>query len=120
MITWKDNMAYVLANEEAKCFWALANRPIASIENDLKNNLLVFPSSFQECKDKIGEQHLFDIYPENQKFSSLKTSNLVGFIGINGLHISIHSRFSKNTEKDFFLHYLCTKGIVYQFIQLET
>ena len=94
-------MTYVLANEEAKCFWALANRPIASIENDLKNNLLVFPSSFQECKDKIGEQHLFDIYPENQKFSSLKTSNLVGFIGINGLHISIHSRFSKNTEKDF-------------------
>lgn len=119
MITWKDNMTYVLANEEAKCFWALANRPIASIENDLKNNLLVFPSSFQECKDKIGEQHLFDIYPENQKFSSLKTSNLVGFIGINGLHISIHSRFSKNTEKDFFLHYLLQKVLSINLFNLK-
>lgn len=43
MITWKDNMAYVLANEEAKCFWALANRPIASIENDFARLSFIFP-----------------------------------------------------------------------------
>ena len=36
----------------------------------------------------------------------LETGNMVGFIGVNGQSVSIHSRFSEKTQEDFFLHYM--------------
>ena len=39
----------------------------------------------------------------------LKTGNLAGYISIDGVPVSIRSRFSNCNEKDFFLQYMLKK-----------
>ena len=88
----KDNTPYSFTDNADK-FLRLANRSISSLAQDNKNRLLVFPMSFQDCEDKLGEQCLFQMRTETNGFS-LKTGNVAGFIGIDDLQISIHSRFA--------------------------
>lgn len=108
MIEWLDNQRYELTTDVTDML-PYANRPISSILTEKGNDLLIFPLSFQRCKDKIEEQHLFDIIPNKNKYL-VYTGNLAGFISINGMHIAIHSRFSKgNMKEDYFLHYMLQK-----------
>ena len=60
MIEWQDNSEYLLS-DQVEHLRPLANRPLSSLLNERDDNLLVFPLSFQECEDRIGEQHLFDL-----------------------------------------------------------
>lgn len=109
MIEWKDNSKHPLTVDIEKLL-PFANRPISSLTDNKRESILVFPSSFQECKDSVGMQHLFDLLPEGKKFI-VKTGNLAGFIGMNGLHIIIRSRFGEDGNEDFFLHYMLKKTL---------
>ena len=40
---------------------------------------------------------------------TLYTNSIVGFIGRNNTHLSIHSRFADDGEDDYFLHYMLQK-----------
>lgn len=44
---------------------------------------------------------------------------MVGFIGVNGQSVSIHSRFAKNTDEDFFLHYMLRKVLCVNLFNLQ-
>ena len=48
----------------------------------------------------------------------LETGNVIGFIGVNGQSVSIHSRFSKNADEDFFLHYMLRKVLCINIVDL--
>ena len=95
------------------CIKSISNKSISNlVENN--ENLLVFPHSLIESKDKIGESCIFktslDI-SDDIDYSKCKifTNNMMGFIGKGNTQISISSRFCKNQEHDFFLHYMLQK-----------
>lgn len=114
----KDNTLYSFTDNADK-FLRLANCPISSLAQDNKNRLLVFPMSFQDCEDKLGEQCLFQMRVGTDGFS-LKTGNVAGFIGIDDLQISIHSRFADlDSNEDYFLHYMLQKVLSVNVFELK-
>ncbi|WP_301055777.1 hypothetical protein [uncultured Muribaculum sp.] len=92
----------------------IANCDISDLMDENNNSLLVYPNSFGECDDRIGSQKLFTL----QKIcwdkgrcvkATLSTGNVAGFIKFDGMHVTIHSRFSHSDDEDFFLHYMLEK-----------
>ncbi len=88
----------------------IANTPILEL---VKNNpsLLVFPQILGAHDDGIEDEEIFNLHgnPEKLEDVKLKTSNLMGFVGIGDTQLKISSRFSKDDERDFFLHYMLEK-----------
>ena len=88
----------------------LSSQTIANLKNSKGGNILVFPHSFRDCDDEVGKQRVFTLdcrYKDGQNvINSIITGNLMGFIGINGVEISISSRFSSGSKEDFFLQYM--------------
>ncbi len=77
-------------------------------------NLLIFPHSLGANEDDIGSQTLFDFASGN-----LKTGNLMGFFCIDGIQISIRSRFDRYSEKQYFLHYMLQKVLGVNILNFE-
>lgn len=125
MMILRDNARCSSTSDNIGDFLALqniANRNVAELENEYGRDLLIYPYSFGECEDEIGQQKLFSmktIWEGRQcKKVHLETSNLVGFIGIGGQSVSIHSRFSQNPDEDFFLHYMLQKVLYINVVDL--
>ena len=68
-------------------------------------NLLVFPHDFKTHGDKIHEQTIISLNHKNE----IKTSNIMGFVGINDTQLDIRSRFAKADNEDYFMHYILQK-----------
>ena len=88
----------------------IANTTVAEL---VKNNpsLLVFPQILGAHDDGIDEQEVFNLHgnPEKLEDVKLNTGNLMGFVGIGDTQLKISSRFAKDDEHDFFLHYMLEK-----------
>ena len=101
----------------------IANRNISELADEYDNSILIYPYSFKECEDRLGKQQLILLQAtwNGNKCTkvNLETGNVVGFIGINGLSVSIHSRFSRNTDEDFFLHYMLQKVLNINVVSLQ-
>lgn len=95
-------------------------------------DLLVFPNSFSELKDGVGELSILTIHDyqyEEENLVSAKacTGNLMGFVGMNDTSVSIHSRFTHKKHdglidedsQDFFLYYLLQKVFSINIFNLE-
>ena len=95
-------------------------------------DLLVFPHSFSELKDGIGNLSIVTIhdakYTDGKCISAMAcTGNLMGFVGINETSISIHSRFTHKkangdvdpSSPDFFLYYMLQKVFSFNVFSLE-
>ena len=84
-----------------------------TVEELIKNNpsLLIFPQALGSHDDGIEEQIIFNLHGNSDGLEkvTLKTGNLMGFIGIGDTHLKIASRFSKGDECDFFMHYMLQK-----------
>lgn len=84
-----------------------------TVDELVKNNpsLLVFPQILGAHDDGIEELEIFNLHgnPEKLDDVKLKTSNLMGFVGIGDTQLKISSRFAKDDEHDFFLHYMLEK-----------
>ena len=64
------------------------------------SNLLIFPHCLGDNGDKIGEECLFSLTGEN-----LSVGNVVGFWGVDDVHVHVHSRFDTD-ERQYFFHYM--------------
>lgn len=95
-------------------------------------DLLVFPHSFLESKDDIGNLSIVTLheaqYADGKCFSAKAcTGNLMGFVGINDTSISIHSRFTHKKDNgevdpsspDHFLYYMLQKAFSVNVFSLE-
>lgn len=82
---------------------AIANRSLSDLQNE-NPDLLVFPHSFGKYQDDIEKPLIFSLDNEN-----LTTYNLMGFIGRNSTQLTITSRFAKDENNDYFLHYMLQK-----------
>jgi 5-methylcytosine-specific restriction endonuclease McrBC regulatory subunit McrC len=85
---------------------AIADVGISAITLEEYPNLLVFPDSFESYDRDFGNKVICNILNEGKE---LYTNSIVGFIGRNKTHLSIHSRFSNDGDEDYFLHYMLQK-----------
>ena len=100
---------YSIANitpDELDDLRVIADVEISNISLEDYPNLLVFPDSFNSYDRDFGKKIICSIADEGRK---LCTNSMVGFIGRNNTHLSIHSRFADNGKEDFFLHYMLQK-----------
>ena len=101
------------SDEELSDLQRIADTPINKLISEDNKNLLIFPHSFEDCQDQIGEKSILSLkyqWKENHRIPvSLETGNIMGFIGINNTQLDIKSRFAKADKEDFFLHYMLQK-----------
>ena len=105
MKTSDYNKGIEISPDEFDDLRAIADVEISNITLDDYPNLLVFPDSFSSYDRDFGKKVICEIKDEGK---TLHTNSIVGFIGRNNTHLSIHSRFANNDE-DFFLHYMLQK-----------
>lgn len=122
----KDNTKYSFTADNLEEYLPLqniANKKVSDLLDENGNNLLIYPHSFHLCEDEADKQYLFSLQAQWKEKQCtkllLETGNMVGFIGMNGKSISIHSRFSKNTREDFFLHYMLSKVLCINIVNLS-
>jgi 5-methylcytosine-specific restriction endonuclease McrBC regulatory subunit McrC len=94
----------------------IANTTIKDIPN-----LLIFPPD-SRYGDEIQEGTIFSLDGDNSSDADkrmLTTYNIMGFVGRNDTRLTIASRFSKDDENDFFLHYMLQKVLSINIIRLD-
>lgn len=92
---------------------AIANRNLLDLQRE-NPDLLVFPHSFGKYKDDVEKPHIFSLYNEN-----LTTYNLMGFVGRNSTQLTISSRFAKDENNDYFLHYMLQKVFAINLLKFD-
>lgn len=92
--------------EELQDLKAIADMRISDITLEDNPNLLIFPDSFQKYDRDFGNKVVCNIINDGKE---IYTNSIVGFIGRNDTHLSIHSRFAYDGEEDYFLHYMLQK-----------
>ena len=105
MIT-SDYKTKPIKSEEFADLRAIADVEISNIKLEDYPNLLVFPDSFESYDRDFGKKMICSIINDGK---TLLTNSIVGFIGRNNTHLSIHSRFSNDSNEDYFLHYMLQK-----------
>lgn len=105
MIT-KDYHWKPIDPDELQDLKVIADVGISEITLDEYSNLLVFPDSFESYDRDFGKKVICSISDDGK---TLYTNSIVGFVGRNNTHLSIHSRFADDGEEDFFLHYMLQK-----------
>lgn len=90
----------------------LSAKPIKDIVAS-NPSILLFPLDLENEDDQIGSQSIYCLDEDE-----IVTGNIVGFLGFRNVNLTIHSRFSPDARKDYFLHYLLQKvflGNVFDF-----
>lgn len=82
----------------------IAGRRISDLVSTVGNEVWLFPREKDRYGDKIENKSVFTI-----EGNILTTENIMGFIGCGGTEITIHSRFSSDYERDYFMQYLLQK-----------
>jgi 5-methylcytosine-specific restriction endonuclease McrBC regulatory subunit McrC len=82
---------------------SIANRNLIDLQKE-NPDLLVFPQTLGQYRDDVEKAHIFSLDEEN-----LTTYNLIGFVGRNSSQLTISSRFAKDDNNDYFLHYMLQK-----------
>lgn len=95
-----------IKSEDLNDLKGIADVVISNITLDDYPNLLVFPDSFNSYDRDLGNKVVCNIVDDGRV---LYTNSMVGFIGRNKTHLSIHSRFAQEGKDDFFLHYMLQK-----------
>ena len=102
MIT-SDYHRKAISPEELQDLKGIADVGISDITLDEYPNLLVFPDSFETYDKDFGRKVICHVEKDCRE---LCTNSIIGFIGRNKTHLSIHSRFAGDGENDYFVHYM--------------
>lgn len=107
MITEDYNRGVLISREELQDLQQISNVKISSITLEEHPNLLVFPDSWDQYDRDFRNKVICNV-AQDEEGHKLHTNSIVGFVGRNGTHLSIHSRFAKggNSKQDCFLHYM--------------
>lgn len=82
----------------------IANVDIGKLNLDDNPNLLIFPKDFDHYGDEISENFIISLQDNR-----ISTGNIMGFVGVNETQIDIKSRFDKEDNNDYFMHYMLQK-----------
>lgn len=92
----------------------LCGRSVGSLCSDDNSALLIFPNSFEVHGDQIGDSIIADIENRN----SLRTYNMMGFIGSGDIQLKIKSRFDDG-KNDYFMHYMLERVFAINLFDLK-
>ncbi len=107
MITEDYNHGELISDEALLDLQQISNVEISSIKLEEHPNLLVFPDSWDQYDRDFRNKVICNV-AQDEEGHKLYTNSIVGFVGRNGTHLSIHSRFANggNSKQDYFLHYM--------------
>ena len=98
----RDNSRYISSHDNLQDYLKLegiSNRKISELVDESGDNLLIFPHSFKECDDELGELPIFNLQLASKDKivtgATLHTGNVAGFIGVGDMSATILSRFSE-------------------------
>ncbi len=116
-IILKDNSDNTLSKKDFNAFLSLADRTLSEIKAQNGAGIFVFSGN---SKDEIEKLTLFHKVKEENDNITLKTTNLMGFIGLKedkkDINIKITSRFCQGENKDYFLYYMLSKVCHFNFV----
>lgn len=92
---------------------AIANRNLIDLQKE-NPDLLVFPQTLGQYRDDVEKAHIFSLDEEN-----LTTYNLMGFVGRNSSQLTISSRFAKDDNNDYFLHYMLQRVFLINLLKFD-
>ena len=92
----------------------IAGRRISDLMSAAGNEVWLFPKEKDRYGDKIENKSVFTIEGD-----VLTTGNIMGFIGCGGTELTIHSRFSSDYERDYFMQYLLQKVFAINIFDLK-
>ena len=97
----------------------LSGRTIAELNES--ENILVWPTSFEDGEDDIKDQVLFDckFSSDGKNIEEIQTHNLIGFIGDGKTQIEIRTRFSEDGKQDYFLHYMLSTVLSCNIVDMQ-
>ena len=97
----------------------LSGRTIAELNES--ENILVWPTSFEDGEDDIKDQVLFDckFSSDGKNIEEIQTHNLIGFIGDGKTQIEIRTRFSEDGKPDYFLHYMLSTVLSCNIVDMQ-
>ena len=108
-------------SEPIKFLKYLSSNTIQNLNDGEEGGILVWPHSFN--KDFMDMKVVECVNNNNNKIDSLRTDNLIGWIGNGKVQIEINSRFSHSTDKkdkqDFFLYYMLSKVFRMNIVNME-
>jgi 5-methylcytosine-specific restriction endonuclease McrBC regulatory subunit McrC len=82
-------------------------------------NLLVFPHSIGLSNDQIEDSPILSIVnTSDPDIVTIRTGNIMGFIGVGNLQVKIKSRFD-NGRADYFLHYMLQRVLSFNIFDLN-
>lgn len=115
----KDNNcgSFKVSNEkDLENLGKIANIKISEINPENRGKLLVFPQGW-EAGVKSEKNKLFSL----SRNGTLTTNNIMGFVGINETELAISSRFANDDKegRDYFLHYMLQKVLLFNIINLD-
>ena len=112
-IIFKDNYeSRELSDDEANKLLRFAGRGLKELCLD-NPSLLLFPDCLGDNGDDI-EEPLYSIVGKK-----LWTGNIVGFWGVDGINVQIHSRFD-NDARQYFFHYMLQRIAGVNVLDLKT
>ena len=92
----------------------LCGRSVSSLCSGDDSDLLVFPHNFEINGDQIGDSVIADIENRN----SLRTYNMMGFVGSGDIQLKIKSRFDEGKD-DYFMHYMLERVFAINLFNLK-
>lgn len=117
MIVFRDNTPHDVHADDIDKYMPLerlSNVNIRDIVSDNGNTILIYPHSFMQCDDDIGKHPILTFQKTRWKGNKcinarIITGNIAGFISVDGIPVTILSRFADKADRDFFLHYMLQK-----------
>ena len=113
MISLQDNSKCPLSDDEANTLSHYAGKGLEELAKE-NPGLLVFPDHLEKYGDNWEDECLYDLREKR-----LNTGNVVGFFGVNDVHVQIRSRFDTD-EKQYFFHYMLCRVFGINMLNLPT
>lgn len=99
-----DNKERQLKEDEVQSLRKIANVPVKELQKT-NPDFLIYPDN---SEDQIEDNQICSINSDN----IVRTYNLVGFIGVDNLRLTIGSRFDKSEQEHFLLYMLQEVGLI--------
>jgi 5-methylcytosine-specific restriction endonuclease McrBC regulatory subunit McrC len=108
---------FALPKDDVRGLSQIANRTLSDLCK-VNKNLLIFPFTMSLSDDKIGDTSILSLSNESEGRVTLRTGNIMGFVGIGNLQLNIKSRFDSG-RADYFLHYMLQRVLSFNIFDLN-
>ena len=96
----------------------IAGVKLAELKSGDYSNLLVFPQCLGKSRDLKSSSVICHL--DSSDAPTLRTNNIMGFVGVGDTSLTIASRFAQADQRDYFLHYMLGKVLSINVVNMDT